>query len=210
MCRYDDDYDWYVDSTIADHVDATAAKCEDCGRTVPAGEPHTLYVARDEGEDEADGKYVWAAQDPVKARPYHYGNTSGHYIDESKPFLIITEDKSDVYEALGFIVSDDVENPAWEPKIHYHHQCAQCFIANAWLEDICNQTTVLVTATDISSHTAEYTSHQLGADFMRLDRWVRFAWAGSRGGAVVSPRIVELTTERAIAHAKVTGLDGAH
>lgn len=219
MCRLDDDCAWYVDSDNASAVSETVEVCEDCGRNIMPGDPHTRFSAMP-GED-YDGpqeRWIWVAQDPEHC---HAHQRKIHQItgpdaeelrnlhtwkswDPTKTWFKIQEDDQDVWESLGFRVFEE-ENEL-EPEIHI--SCSQCRIANRWLETICRQHVVMVTREDLLQHLGEYGNHDpevLGPEFRYLAHWVSHKWE-LWNGQPLSVHTVSMWTTKAIDFAVRAGL----
>lgn len=204
MCRYDDEFEWYVDSEHADNVSEKDERCEDCGRTIPAGETHVRFVAIENEDGEwSDREYVNLAQDPGLWADFPLGHHL--YVDTELPYFKIDEEECAAYEALGFYV-DEVADPDYVPKIEQHYSCSQCRLAADWLTKVCSQYVVLVTREDLESHADEYEPEQLGPHFLALTRLCSRQWTYRRSSRLVPPGVVERATARAVAHAERVGL----
>lgn len=206
MCRYDDDeYAWFVDSEHADDVSDVDRRCEDCGRTIPAGEPHVRFVAIENEDSEfTDREYVFLAQDPA-VWPTDASERSYQFVHKDLPYFKIADEEGDAYTALGFFV-DEVADPDYVPKIEQHYSCSQCRLAADWLTKVCSQSVVLVTCEDLDSHADEYEPDQLGPHFLALNRLCSRQWAYRRSNRLVPPGVVARATARAVAHAERVGL----
>lgn len=202
MCRYSDYYDWYVNFADNGAVSDTPETCEDCWRKIKVGEAHTRFTCMENEDSDCADRYMWVAQAPEHVGLNKWSKLPAFQV--GSPYIRISEETFDGFEALGFVVFGDEEDPTYVSEVQTHVSCAQCVIANRWLEKICHQDAVQVTVHDLDSHTDEYHPPMLGADFMRLHRWSQRKWI--LGTAVVPPAIVEATTERAIAHALAVGL----
>lgn len=196
MCRWDDgDYDWYVDSesTILADVDIY---CEDCGRIVRAGERVVRFTASPPMDDERP--YVFIVPVPP-ARYYGDGN----------PWLAILPDDEvihDTFDALGFRIDEEHDPRMPVEQEPDHFSCVQCRAANYWLEQVCHQHHILVTVEDLIEHTHDYTSEQLGPDFMTLATLARQQWVTKGYGVLMSEQVVRRLARGAVQHAVVTGL----
>lgn len=206
MCRYGDDYDWYVDSEAVVTLDHDE-RCEDCGRTVPAGEPIVNFLhAPDEYLREEAGTVFCAG------RPEHLGaDLKGQprgYLNEGDPVIVLgrwdEEDdvlRYDAFEALGFIVDElnayDLEHP--EPMSSY--SCRHCRTANRWLEDVCRQDVVLVTCVDLDEHYYEYPAADLGPDFLTMWRLSTQKWRSKLTGQLIPVHVIERLARDAVTYA---------
>lgn len=195
MCRYGDDFDWWLtDEGIVVH-DAER-RCEDCKRTIEPGEPHVEMTG--EADPEGDNaSWIFMAIDPgPSGRNWH---TAGN------PWFGIDEDDADLFEALGFRVIEEVD-PTHDRGVSYHYCCQQCRVGNEWLETICGQQHILVTHTDLIEHADDYSLDDIGADLKALGQLARNEWRHF-WGARATPETVKILSERAIAYARTTGFD---
>jgi len=194
MCRVDDDWDYTIESETLT-VASAATACEDCGRVIDEGEAY-WDLAEMPADWEYDTELVYIATSPAAGAqlPYHIIRPIGQNDDD--------EAWCDAMEALGFEVDEDFD-PRAEPEPGHRTWCAHCSAANAWLEKVCHQHTVLVAAQDIVDHSLDYTAGQLGADFMALVDMVKACWRPD--GQLVDVDVVMAHTTAAIEHALAGG-----
>lgn len=205
MCRYGDDFDWYVE-----HESVTTLErdehCEDCGRLVPSGEPIVEFLKGDDEYAREDAGLALVAQWPLSA--------AQRCVDTDRPVIRATDEQYanqgdewiDTFEALGFIV-EEVSTYDLEPHPpEYAYSCRHCRAANGWLEDVCNQTHVLVTVSDLQEHRYEYTDADLGPDFCTLETLATQRWRSKLTGELIPVPVIERLTRDATRHAKTVGL----
>jgi len=191
MCRVNDDFDWIVEATNPEAVSETDEHCEDCGRKIPVGEPHTVFTAMVDEVEREQSPLVFVAQHPKPGQTY---------FDESRPFIRLPDFYEDpltdnAFEALGFITDEVSEYDLVPHEPQYHISCNHCRAANIWLEKVCDQTTVLITVEDLASHWDDYTPEQLGASFRILYNLSRQQWRS--GTRLVSVKEVAVLAETA-------------
>ncbi|MDH4147827.1 MAG: hypothetical protein OEY23_21935 [Acidimicrobiia bacterium] len=195
MCRVDEDWDWLVESeNVAVAIEPTT--CEDCGRSIDAGEAYWDLVEVPAQVSDAD--LVLIATSPAVGAQPHY-----QIIRPIGPDDAADEAWWDAMEALGFIMDEDYD-PRSEPEPGHRTWCAHCREANAWLEKVCHQHTYLVAAQDIIEHSYDYTAEQLGEDFVALAGLVKARWRPD--GQLADLDVVKAHTAAAIKHALAGGL----
>lgn len=200
MCRYDDDFSWMVMSTDPAHVGDADVACEDCGRIIPAGEPHTFYVGDASGGEEDDRPHVYVYFPHAPHEPPYDDEDC-----EGKVWVIVPEDNLPEIEALG-IECGEIRHPGLRnDNISHHDQCAQCYEANHWLEKVCHQHNVLVTREDLREHADEYEPDTLGRHFLAMDRACGSGWKHRRGRPM-SPAVVRRLARHAVRHAQLVGM----
>lgn len=197
MCRYDDDYDWYVDAESLVTLDVDQ-RCEDCGRMVPAGEEIVQFVASAAYDDDAN--HVIVAQRKI--------DDDHRWYRPGAPHIVLPDDDeiSDAFAALGFIIDEVNEHELNPPDPEYHYSCQQCRAANLWLQEICGQHTVLVTVIDLEEHWHEYTPTDLGPDFGTLYRLSRQRWRTRDFDVTIPPHVIDRLARDAVAYANAHGL----
>jgi hypothetical protein len=189
-----------VESTNGEATSEEAERCEDCGRRIEVGEPHTVYTATEGSTD-----YVFAAQHPALIKHAHGPGQSSKWINDSAHYIVIDEDDVLVWEALGFFC-DETEVYG---QTEYHVSCQHCAVAARWLTKICGQHTVLVTQEDLIEHTHEYDGKTLGLAFMRLAALARRQWRFPVTERLAAPAYISALTDVAIKRAIAAGLQEA-
>lgn len=185
MCRYDDDYEWWVDSEDPAVVSDVDARCEDCGRVIPAGEPHTVFTAARHDDD--DAPFVPIAFVPGSSRWFVAGNAYVRLRDEA----FDNDEIVAAFEALGFGIEEVSEFELTGRPSEYHVSCNHCRAGNIWLREVCDQDVVLVTVNDLEEHSYEYPPQQLGPDFGTLIALARQQWRSKLTGELIPVHVVE-------------------
>lgn len=195
MCRYDDDFEWYVGGEWGDRVADVDRRCEDCGRVIPAGEVHTEILEDRSHDDEG---LLFVAFNPADAK--------FKYVRAGEPFIVISEDDIDVWEALGFQVDEDNHSWYFPPDPVYHYCCNHCRAADLWLREVCDQHVVFVTSMDLHEHRHEYTDEQLGPDFVTLDTLCSQQWRSKLTGELIPVPVIGRLARDAAEYALAGGL----
>lgn len=198
MCRYDDDFDWYVESENAEAVSDVDLTCQDCSRVIPAGEQHTAFTAT---EVDDLREYVFIAHWPIP-----HGPDRRTWFFQGDPFVIIDEDDIEVWEALGFSIDEVPRDELYPKEPEYHISCNHCRAANIWLVEVCDQHVVMVTSIDIPEHRYEYTDEQLGTDFVTMETLCRQQWRSKLTGQLIPVSVIERLALNAAEHANAGGL----
>lgn len=191
MCRYDDDFEWYVGGEGCETAEDDRT-CEDCGRVIPAGEEHT-WIVEEPVDDGWDTEFV--AVDPGVRR-----------VKPGDPFIIIQEDDIWIWEALGFYVLEETRGSLYPEPPKYHYCCNHCRAADLWLREVCDQHVVFVTTIDLEQHRHEYTDDQLGPDFVTLETLSRQRWRSKLTGELIPVPVIRRLAEDAARHALDGGL----
>lgn len=206
MCRWDDgDFEWYVE-TESKVLAETDTHCEDCGRTIAAGETMVRFTAT-RGEDD-DRPYVWVVFVPNPPVKWWVPGQRWQCIIDEANFDTPAESAAAIaaFEALGFWVDEEHDPRLPEDFEPDHHCCVQCRAADYWLQKVCNQNVVLTAANDIIDHTGDYTADELGPDFMTLATLARQRWRTKDYGVLMSEDVISGLAQRAVRHAVATGL----
>jgi hypothetical protein len=193
MCRYDDDFEWYVGGEGTETAEGDRT-CEDCGRLIPAGEEHT-WIVEEPVDDGWDNEVLFVAIQPGK-----------RWISAGDPFIVIPEDDIDVWEALGFTVCDFNRRDLYPGPPQYHYCCNHCRAADLWLREVCDQHVVFVTTIDLEQHRHEYTDDQLGPDFVTLETLSRQRWRSKLTGELIPVPVIHLLAKKAAVHALAGGM----
>jgi hypothetical protein len=200
MCRYDDDFDWYVDSEHHER-NTVERNCEDCGRKIGLDEDVIRFTAMPNEEDDERPLVLVVPVPPAK------------YCEPGEPYLALLEEGQDDqvtverWEALGF-TWDEVRDPRLPPPESYPdaYSCVQCRAADYWLREVCSQSTVLVAQQDLLEHEDLYEPAMLGPDFGTLATLARRRWRTKDFGRIIPEHVVERLARDAVAHAVLVGL----
>ena len=215
MCRWDDgDYEWYVGGMVTEPADQDRP-CEDCGRTVAAGTP-IVRIMPEPNEEHDERPHVIVAYAP-RTWVTSIGPTLKRWFSDGDPFVCVVDenhfstvkefdDAVAAFDALGFL-TDEVRDPRLPVTVEPdHYWCPQCKAANYWLEQVCDQSVVLVASGDIIDHAGDYTPAELGPDFMTLAALARQRWRTKDYGTLIGADVIDRLAHSAVHYAATTGL----
>lgn len=196
MCRYDDDYAWMVESQDDTYIHPTDVRCEDCGRTVAAGEVLTHIVGDSSGGDMDERDLVFAIRID---HPQWWADP------DDGDVTVIREEDVERWERLGYKV-DEIRDPFDDTSnvVHFYW-CAQCQLANHWLKEVCDQSIIGTVGEDLHEHLSEYDEETLGRSFVTMERMCSRQWR-TDWGALAAPSLVKILAREAVEHAVTVGL----